>query len=86
VVSGPTISTRGNSFLNGIAAVSANDVWAVGGGTGAGPVTEHWDGTSWTILATPSGVSGLHGVAAHSDGTVVAVGIGTNNSGVILHD
>ncbi len=86
VVSSPNPTTRGNSFLEGIAAATANDVWAVGGGTGAGPVTEHWDGQSWAILATPSGVGGLNGVAAHSDGTVVAVGVGTNNSAVILHN
>jgi hypothetical protein len=84
VVSSPNPSSRGNSFLEGIAAVDANDVWAVGGGTGVGAVTEHWDGKSWTILATESGVS-LNGVAAHSDGTVVAVGV-ANNSGVILHN
>jgi len=86
VVSSPNPTTRGNSFLEGIAAVAANDVWAVGGGTGAGPVTEHWDGKSWTILATPSGVRALNNVAAHSDGTVVALGVGTNNSAVILHN
>jgi len=86
VVSSPNPTTRGNSFLNGIAAATANDVWAVGGGVGAGAVTEHWDGKSWTILTTPSGVSGLNGVTAHSDGTVVAVGVGTNNSAVILQN
>ncbi|PWU10764.1 MAG: hypothetical protein C5B50_24660 [Verrucomicrobia bacterium] len=86
VVSSPNPSSRGNSFLEGIAAASANNVWAVGGGTGAGPVTEHWDGQSWTIVATPSGVSSLNGVAARSDGTVVAVGVGTNNSAIILHN
>jgi hypothetical protein len=83
-VASPNPASRGNSFLEGIAAVAANDVWAVGGGTGVGGVTEHWDGTSWTILATPSGVS-LNGVIAHSDGTVVAVGV-QNNSGVVLHN
>jgi hypothetical protein len=83
VVASPNPTTRGNSFLSGIAAVSATDIWAVGGATGFGPVTEHWNGTSWTILATPSGVS-LDGVTALGDGTVVAVGAGSNNSAVIL--
>jgi len=86
VVSSPNPTTRGNSFLEGIAAADANDIWAVGGGTGAGPVTEHWDGQSWTIVATPTAVRSLNGVTAHNDGTVVAVGVGTNNSGVILHN
>jgi hypothetical protein len=86
VVSSPNPTTRGNSFLEGIAAVAANDVWAVGGGTGAGPVTEHWDGQIWSIVTTPSGVRGLNGVTARSDGTIVAVGVGTNNSAIILHN
>jgi hypothetical protein len=86
VVSSPNPTTRGNSFLEGIAAVAANDVWAVGGGVGVGAVIEHWDGKSWSILTTPNGVSSLNGVTARSDGTVVAVGRGANNSAVILHN
>jgi len=86
IVPSPDPTTRGNSFLNGIAAVSANDIWAVGGATGVGPITEQWDGTSWAILPTPAGVNALNGVTALSDGIVVAVGVGTNNSAVILHN
>jgi hypothetical protein len=87
VVASPNPTTNGNSFLDGIAAASANDIWAVGGASGfpSVPITEHWDGTSWSIVATPSGVSSLNGVTALSDGTVVAVGQGTNGSAVILH-
>jgi len=33
--------------LSGIAAISANDIWAVGGAEG-GNLFEHWDGTAWT--------------------------------------
>ena len=86
VVASPDPTTRGNSFLEGIAAVSANDIWTVGGATTVGPIIENWDGTNWTILATPSGIGGLNGVTARSDGIVVAVGVGTNNSAVILHN
>jgi hypothetical protein len=65
-------------ILEGIAAISANDIWAVGINGIA-----NWNGTSWSIVsALPSGVSYLSGVAALSDGTVVAVGNGTNSSGV----
>ena len=39
-------------------------------------VIEHWDGTSWSILTTPSGVFGMDGVTALSDGTVVTVSSG----------
>jgi len=73
-------SAQANIILRGIAAVSADNIWAVSGGT-----TEHWDGTSWSLLATPNGVS-LTGVTALSDGIVVAVGVGSNNSAVILQN
>jgi hypothetical protein len=37
------------SALNGIAAVSANDIWAVGswGQNGGQGLIEHWDGMNW---------------------------------------
>ena len=71
-----------NSSLNGIAAVSADDIWAVGGGdfdtTGSSAtLIEHWDGTSWTIVSSPdpgTASNALAAVTALSDGTVVAVG------------
>jgi hypothetical protein len=72
-----------SSRFNGIAAVSANDIWAIGGS-----FTEHWDGTSWSLLSTPSGVD-LNGITALSDGTVVAVGDNTCSpscTAVILHN
>jgi hypothetical protein len=83
VVPSPNPNPQGNSLLTAVAAVSGNDVWAVGRQL-LGPFTEHWDGTSWSIVATPSGVSFLAGMAASSAGTVLAVGQGTNGSGIIL--
>jgi hypothetical protein len=56
----------------------------VGIGIG-GSFTEHWNGTNWSLLTTPSGV-GLFGVTALSDGTVVAVGGASNNNAVILQN
>ena len=39
--------------LNGVASVSANDVWAVGDFINASgskqTLIEHWDGTSWSV-------------------------------------
>jgi hypothetical protein len=73
----PSVSSN---FLSGIAAVSATDIWAVGyytNSTGTHTLTEHWDGTSWSIIPSPDGTgaaSVLHGVAATSTGFVVAVG------------
>jgi hypothetical protein len=67
--------------MNGVAAVAANDVWAAGNGPA---FTEHWNGASWRLVSTPSQVSRLIGMTALSSGTVVAVGQGTNGSGIIL--
>jgi len=83
VVPSPNPNPQGNNGLAAVAAVSASDVWAVGHQL-LGPFTEHWDGTSWSIVATSSGVSFLAGMAASTSGTVLAVGQGTNQSGIIL--
>jgi hypothetical protein len=63
------------SQLEGIAAISAIDIWAVGFNEGS-TLTEHWDGKSWKVVNSPNpGQSNfLAGVTALSDGTVVAVG------------
>ena len=83
--------------LTGIAAVSANDIWAVGYTTDPTTgfertLTEHFDGTSWTIVASPNATTGhntLAGVTALTDGTVVAVGTAGfqdtgNTNGLVL--
>ena len=67
------------NLLTGIAAVSANDIWAVGDyhvSAAIQTLTEHWDGTSWRIIRSPNPkvVNQLSGVTALSDGTVAAVG------------
>lgn len=70
-----------------VAAVSAGDVWAVGGTSGK-PLAEHWDGRTWTVVPTPSPsprVTGpfLQGIAAVSARDIWAVG-GTDQP-LILH-
>jgi len=73
-----------SNFLHlfSIAAVSSNNVWAVGdyysksSGTG-GPLIEHWDGTQWSIIASPNAgtiSSGLRGVSVVSANNIWAVG------------
>jgi hypothetical protein len=81
IVPSPNVSPSNTSnFLTGIAAVSATNIWAVGyytNSTGTHTLTEHWDGTSWSIIPSPDGAAAasiLSGVAATSTGTVVAVG------------
>jgi hypothetical protein len=86
VVPSPNPNPQGNNSLDEIAGVSGSDIWAVGFRLG-GPFTERWNGQSWTIVSTPSGVLSLGGMSALSSGTVVAVGQGTSQqgqSGIIL--
>jgi hypothetical protein len=83
VAPSPNPNPQGNNSLGAVAAASATDVWAVGEQL-KGPFTEHWDGSKWTILATPAGVRFFAAMAASSGGTVLAVGQGTNQSGIIL--
>ena len=69
-------------FLSAISAVSAQDVWAVGGlavpGVPSTAVVEHWDGTHWQNVpsASPnkSGTYSFESVAAVSADNVWAVG------------
>jgi hypothetical protein len=76
-----------NTSFHGIAAVSANDIVAVGViGTSlisSKTLIEQWDGTSWSIVSSPSPSTTenyLDAVTALSDGTVVAVGTERDNS------
>ncbi len=67
--------------LNGVASISANDVWAVGdfiNASGASQtLIEHWNGTQWSIVASPN-PSAFHnvlrGVTAIATNDVWAVG------------
>lgn len=78
-----------NNVLHSIAAVSSSDVWAVGtyqATPGSNPQTlvEHWDGTQWSIVASPNvgtSGSGLSGVIAVAANNIWAVGFYTINSG-----
>lgn len=51
-VSSPNFGHGGNS-LDGIAAASASDIWAVGS-VDNGTLTEHWDGALWSIVSSPN--------------------------------
>jgi hypothetical protein len=67
--------------LTGVSATSPNDAWAVGffaNGTADQTLIMHWDGTSWTQVASPNPFEddNLSGVAATSAGSAVAVGTG----------
>jgi hypothetical protein len=80
VVSSPNPSGRTN-ILRSVAAVSPTDVWAAGtteNDTSGGflPLLEHWDGSAWHVVSTPSlgsPAADLLSVGCHA-GHVWAVG------------
>src|SRR5258708_4212232 len=86
IVSIPSVP---GATLSGVAAVSASDIWAVGG---QGPnqvnetsLIEHWNGTAWSVVANPGTVS-LSGVTALAPNNVWAVGrTGSDGTAEILH-
>ena len=79
VVSSPNAQPA-NGFT-AIAAIATNDVWAVGYTKGANlkPLIEHWDGSSWQIVASPKIKNrSLFGIAAVSANDIWAVGNNDN--------
>ena len=85
IVSSPSPGTYNGNDLYGVAAISTNDVWAVGwyqsGPTGqeGGALTMHWDGANWTVVAHPQQAT-LNAVTAFASNDVWAAG-----QQVILH-
>src|SRR5258706_6560928 len=87
VVSSPNPSAFRN-VLNGVTAISTNDVWAVGEFNDARDIPqtliEHWDGTQWSVVVSPNHGTHdnfLNGVTAVSTNDVWAVGEFNNASG-----
>jgi hypothetical protein len=73
--------TGNNTELNGAAAVSSSNAWAVGTQFGAAgqtppPVAYHWNGSAWSLTPTPSlGVNGgLTAISASGTTDAWAVG------------
>jgi hypothetical protein len=94
IVTGPNpeagLEFPGSFGLVGIAAISANNIWAVGTFSDPSsaldlPLTEHWNGTSWSTVRSASVIGEMNvlsGVTALGSGTVVAVGFATSDGGV----
>ena len=81
IVQSPNPRNDTISELHSVAAVSANDVWAVGsssdGKLPSRTLIQHWDGAQWTIVSSPNPdnqFNELRGVAAISANNVWAVG------------
>lgn len=80
IIPSPNAGTIGDE-LDGVTAISANDVWAVGnygvGFVSNAPLVEHWDGTSWSIVSAPTlqGLSSnLVSISAFNRKNIWAVG------------
>jgi hypothetical protein len=85
---------RFDEKLLAVSPAAADDVWAVGSTNKTGfahtdPLTAHWNGTSWSIVATPtttgSAKSILAGVANLGGANAWAVGRSHANSALIEH-
>ncbi len=86
IVKSPNGSTKpvSNNLLLGAATIASNDIWSVGYFNG-NTLTEHWNGTQWTLVHSPNGPVGssmLNAVSAVSSHDVWAVGIQNNGGGV----
>ena len=94
----PVPAGHGGGFFD-VSCLSTSDCWAVGaelgvsgGGNPSGTLIENWNGSSWSIVPSPSptgpGVEGalLQGVSCTSPSSCVAVGSSTDDNGENLND
>lgn len=82
VVRTPALGANGNSSLNGLVAVAADNIYAVGYQPAANgavlTLIEHWDGKKWTVVPSPNrSATGnlLSAVSANSATDIWAVGV-----------
>ena len=82
-VRAPNVGRFENS-LRGLASVTANNIWAVGSyiappGEINQTLIEHWNGTQWSVVSSPSpytSLNSLAGIAAGAANNIWAVGYG----------
>ncbi len=86
IIPSPNVGSVGD-ILSGVVAVSANDVWAVGDATvnfsTSQTLIEHWNGTRWKVISSPSINSlenQLSGISALSANDMWTVGSATDNN------
>lgn len=76
------VANPGAGFLNSVASVTSQDVWAVGIGVSnvsslARVLVEHWNGTQWSVITTPvpgQTNSGLNSVVTQAANSVWVAG------------
>ncbi len=93
IVSSPSPGSAHNQ-LNSVAAVSANDMWAVGGYSSTvngpfQPLIEHWNGSSWSVVEGPkfmnASLGGIVAISAHDIWAVGKYTIGGASQPLIEH-
>ena len=91
ITQNPNSTSPSQTGLTAVSCLSASDCFAVGSDrfdtTGDTPLVEHWDGNTWTVGSTPSGVGGLSGIFCTSHNACVAVGwtgTSSSNAGLVL--
>src|SRR2546428_452359 len=87
IVTSPNTNATETNYLNSVACASASDCWAVGHydtGSHHQTLIEHWNGTSWAIVASPNasttGNNVLSAVACASASECWAVGSHVNGN------
>ena len=94
ILKSPNRTSLGTNMLEGVSCTSASYCWAVGQSStdsGARPMTQHWNGTAWTLVSSPD-VPGavfddLKAVSCATSKMCVAVGAlptGSSTSGLVL--
>jgi len=92
ILSSPNVAGGQQNVLNAITAISATDIWAAGYyqdsvSLGFQPLTEHWDGHKWSIVASPAlpgSPSLFFGIAASASNDVWAVGRTGRKAGQLI--
>lgn len=80
LIPSPNLPTKGQSYLNSVAPIGPDDVWAVGH-AGGQDILMYWNGTEWSIVPGPDTAFGgyLFDVAGTAANDVWAVGVHTTN-------
>jgi hypothetical protein len=88
IVPSPNLGAPDRNYLNGVVAISHDDVWAVGHHTSQEPNSDamimHWNGAQWDFVpdAATAAITRLNAVTAISGDDVWAVGYAYSNTGL----
>jgi len=75
-------SLNANEALSGVAAISANDAWAVGTSNfNTQTLIEHWNGSRWSVVKSTDSGGELRGITATSRNDIWAVGDAPTGAG-----